>query len=264
MLVIPQDDGSLVVAAQAEHAAASAALAEAWVRPERVPAEVWQRFIETVRRHDDGWTEYERLPLLSPEGVPLDFLGTPTPRHVEVWWRSIDLAEVDDVFAALLVAHHARRLYTTHPPEDQIESRLAAEQFILEATQRIDHYLDYLRSGNVGDRMAMEPHNLAVTHELLLTLDTLTLALAGAVAAPAATLPVWFGQTLAAVQCEWSGAAAGVVRLTPWPFASPVVEVCIVGRRLARGRFESPQDMAHALPSAPPESLRWRIEPGAA
>lgn len=76
-IVIPREAGLLLIH-QYDHAALSSDIARCWRPPAGLPAALWPRFLEAVRRHDDGWREPELAPACDPQGRPYDFKGCPT------------------------------------------------------------------------------------------------------------------------------------------------------------------------------------------
>ncbi len=179
MIVVDQPDGSLLLVRQRDHAAASGLIAQAWRRPTLVASQTWDRQIEAVRRHDDGWSAAEQSPLLDPDGRPFDFKSIPTPQHVALWRRSIELAAQDDPYVALLIAQHARWLYTT-VGQDRIEDQRTAQRFADETAARIDGFIEQLSTGSQAERAAVSPRGLGTARVLVAFFDALSLALVGA------------------------------------------------------------------------------------
>ena len=67
MIVVDEPDGSLLLVRQPHHAAMSAQIAAAWRRPAALSPGVWQRLLEAVRVHDDGWGPFDDpVPLCLP------------------------------------------------------------------------------------------------------------------------------------------------------------------------------------------------------
>jgi len=205
---------------------------------------LWARFIEAVRRHDDGWIESEKRPALDRDGRLHDFKSLPVPLHVEVWRRSVDLARRADPYQGLLVAQHARRLYAEFFRDVSGEDQRLARDFIAEMDRAIDACT------------ASEREDLLASRPLLSFFDGLSLRLLGAIAMDRTELlPFGNDEAVLAVTEEKGG-----VRVQPWPFAAEAVSLDVRGVRLDASRFGSPDDLAVALARAPAETLRFELK----
>jgi hypothetical protein len=259
MLVIRHPDQTCLIAHQADHAATSAAAAELWRRPARLPEEIWPRFLRAVHWHDDGWIEAEKQVGLKGDGLPYDFMSVPTAEHVAIWRRSMALALSRDPYAGLLVAHHARRLYTSRPAEANASDRRLADQFIQDSAILIDQLLEYLSGGTPPERAAVDPRNLMVAVRLLSALDSLTLMLAGALPLTCRTETLCFGDDQAALAVHRDADDPTRVTLDPWPFEPATVRLemkaqqWVAGARL--GAAPGDGDVAQ------PVTLAWSLRP---
>lgn len=74
---------------------------------------VRQELFEAISHHDDGWIEWDRRPKLDEMGCPLSFLEWPVSESIEIWNRSISVAESIGDFAAWVVAGHFSVLLAT-------------------------------------------------------------------------------------------------------------------------------------------------------
>ncbi len=135
--MILQDDGDgLLLFRQTDHALLSGAFATAWGN-DRIPVPPRrERTLIAASRHDDGWAEWELAPKLRPDGEPVDFIRVPASDHAPLYKRGVDLVEVEDEFAGLVVSLHFDRLYTRpfHPGMDPRIEHLKDEA--LEHAQR--------------------------------------------------------------------------------------------------------------------------------
>lgn len=99
---------------QPEHARVAAEICRAWRLEELVdddPA-VRRLFLDAVRRHDDGWIEWERKALDRGARRLLDFKRMPSTDHSDIWRRSVELGAQDHPYLGALIALHAHGLYT--------------------------------------------------------------------------------------------------------------------------------------------------------
>jgi len=244
MIVVNAPDGGLLVVHQPDHAAMSATIAKRWQRPSCVPPERWPQFIDAVRAHDDGWCEWEEQPALDDAGRPIDFKSVHTREHVTIWRRSIQLGALDDDYVGLLIALHARFLYTKLNNEISPDDQRIAQQFIADVSQWIDECI-----GRIDDRVALAPANLSAAQKLFTFLDGLSLMMLGAIEwqPQIEQLPVndeWIDLSLSYKDEE--------VLLDPWPFDCDAWRVSVLVCRLSQRRFDSSAAYHEQLAAAPP------------
>lgn len=257
MIVIHEPDNSLLLVRQRDHAASSTAMAEAWCRPEALAVPIWQRFIEAVRHHDDGWIESEKIPSLDEDGRPLDFKAIPTPHHVTVWRRGIDLAGRNDAYAALLIAQHARWLYT-HFGKDTIEDQARAQKFTDELTTRMDRIIHDLSSGTPCETSAVDPKNLATARTLLSFFDQWSLVLIGALPESESDQILLFNGTSAPLSIE---RRRDEVSVEPWPFMHGPWQLTTIATRLQQNTFTDTNALIQKIAVEPQTHLTWSIRP---
>lgn len=257
MIVVESPDNALLVVRQPDHAASAARIARRWRRPDDFAPAIWDRLIEAVRRHDDGWMPTQQAPPLDAEGRPLGFQAIHTTMHVEIWRRGIDMTASDDLYAALLISQHARWLYT-HVGRGGIEDEAAAMQFADDLARRIDRYIRHLQAGTPEEIVAVEPHRLAKAQRLLSFFDYLSLALIGALPVPAESLePLAFASQVKTVRTSVNETR---VEMDPWPFDTGPWTLDVTATRLDRSRFTDPAELA-ALIRHPETRLTWRMQP---
>jgi hypothetical protein len=257
MIVVPEVNGLRLVR-QPDHARMSAEIAAAWRRPESFSPAIWGRFIEAARRHDDGWTEEERLPALAPDGSPCDFKNLHAGHHAAVWRRSIELAERRDPYQALLVAQHARWLYSAPPAGAPAADRRLDREFAAELEARIARLVERLSAGSPEERRAVSPAERLRARRLLGFFDVLSLSLLGALGPIRSTERLPCADREVGLGLRYSGAEAGI---EPWPFRRTAVRTLAPVIRLARRTFASPQDLAAEIERSPIRRAAWRLRP---
>lgn len=250
----------MLLVCQKDHAATSAQIAAAWCRPGAIMPSIWRRLLEAVRCHDDGWTEADRGPTVDRQGRPHDFKSIPTGRHTAVWQCGIDLVAADDVYVALLMALHARWLYT-HAEQDDVEDQKRAQAFVEQMTLRVDEWIHRLSLGTSEERTAVEPGPLSTARRLLGFFDALSLALIGAIA--------WFDQTdvLAFVderarlsmRRDDPAGHDGCVWIAPWPIETNPLDLSTRAARLPCGRFADADELAQLMDCSSAIDLNWRL-----
>lgn len=261
MIVVEVESGLWILARQTDHAAMCGELAAAWRRPTDIPAAVWPRFLEAVRRHDDGWNQAEQHPALHATGRPHDFKTLPTADHAAIWRRSMDLTEADDPYLALLTCLHARWLYghvVLHPGESD---QRQAQQLMAELAQRADGYIETLRAGEADDRRAVEPTALAAARSLLTVLDKLSLTLLGGLPGIDDLGAAPFGERSQAITLIDRDAAAGTARCAPWPFSPRSVTVRCPAYDITADQTRDPAALGRTLQQPAKRAIAWTLRP---
>ncbi|HZQ69403.1 MAG TPA: DUF3891 family protein [Terriglobales bacterium] len=92
---------------QPDHASLAGDLA-ARISWENIPS-LDPEILEAIRLHDEGWAEFDRMPL-SRAGRPLSFLDFQPADFLKAWRISINRAEESSAIGSLLVSSHFRRL----------------------------------------------------------------------------------------------------------------------------------------------------------
>lgn len=132
-MIVQQQDGTLLLFRQTDHALLSGAFATAWGN-ELIPAPARrEQTLIAASRHDDGWAEWELAPKLLPNGDPVDFIRVPVVDHVPLYKRGIDLVAEEDDYAGLVASLHGERLYTRpfHPEMDPRIDHLKGDDLTL-------------------------------------------------------------------------------------------------------------------------------------
>jgi hypothetical protein len=106
---------------------------------------------------------------------------------------------------------------------------------------------------------AVEPVAMAAAVRLLRLFDSLSLALAGGLPWIERFGPVTVGSELATLALVRTDDGATV---SPWPFASAMVQAVLPARCLPEDRFADGRTLARRLAVAPTIRLAWRLQPG--
>lgn len=190
------------------HAGMCARLAEAWLAPETFPDALWDAVVKASAVHDDGWLRTER-----DLDEPVDFKTIDSAEHARIWRRSVSLAEQHGNVTAMLVALHARWLYTHHNRSDVGDAEVE-QDLVNDLTQRISSGMDALPS-------AIDPALLNDAQQLVSFFDGVSLALIGGIEPFDAWPQLVFGSWRHDVTLAWDGS----VSVTPWPFTYDRVAV---------------------------------------
>lgn len=257
---------------QVEHARVSAELARAWGGgqvPELVCGEdahdphlqdVRQELLAAILHHDDGWAAWEADPAIDVEhGRPYTFTEVPREQAIRLWTDSIRRAAGHGPLAGWVVAGHFVRLLSEsdEPHSEQCEAWLE-KMAAWRGT--------WLNEWHSLNRPVHSPRLAGECLDWLRTFDWLSLWLA--MRGPTTELDQHQGGTTLdegllnakPVELVPAGAsdARGVVRVSPWPFASEAVDVDALGYAVAAREYASGGELAK---SRSPMRLRWRLVP---
>lgn len=252
------DDGAeaWVLISQLAHARLSGELCAAWNDDARSLPMSRDRFIETVRRHDDGWLVWEQRPEVAA-GVPRDFMEMPLDESIAIWRRSIAVAHTIDPAASVIVGSHFRSLcqgsVTKHEarqdrPADQ---QYLAEDFVEEQDSLRAEFLATIKSSRRGEQERSLDRGL----RLLQLFDFASLWLCCSVPTEPTTMHAADDEPLVFTPLE-----DGRITIAPWPFRPESLDLAVVGRQVRAAAYAGSDALAVA-PSTEVE-LRWRLEPG--
>lgn len=286
-------EGALICVTQPDHAAVSGYLAAHWGNDEFAAAGAYAPVDDAARlraetlfaiaQHDNGWWEWEADPPRSPDdGLPLDLVeASADPAEGSARWRR-GIRRFGDgrPYASLLIALHARGLYTPRagqaqesglphplygaspPPAQSGAAREATERFLGELSALEAELRRGVESRGQADWLAPD---LLLPHVRLLQLtDALSLALCSRLLASVDGANRGFGEDRLAFEAvpraHWRDRVAlrlvpageGRVVVEPYPFDRDGLEVTIPCKRfpvLPPGETRS--DSAwHAAPAA--------------
>ena len=258
MIVVEERDNTWRLVTQPEHARLAGELAQRWARPTTLPPAAWPRFVDAVRRHDEGWADAEREPAVDERGRPHTFKTLPTADHADIWRRTVKRLADADPYAGLLIALHGRWLYTKMARPKHRDDP-AAVALLDELATRIDNLLTTLGRDEPALADALAPQALDTARRLLGLLDAWSLMLAGGLSPGRFPEPVAFDAETAQFEIE-PGASA--VRVAPWPFAAPEpFDLAIAARWIPARRYRNALDVASTLRKADVGQLRFRVIP---
>jgi hypothetical protein len=252
---VTADDGTpaWLLISQLAHARLAAELADAWDDDVRPLVEPRRDFIETVRRHDDGWLVWEQRPEVHG-GKPRDFMEMPLDESLAIWRRSIAAAGVTGPAASVIVGGHFRRLLertllkheSRHDWPPDFEH--LAEEFIVEQDA---HRAEYLADCEAGRRASAKADVDRGLHLLqLFDFASLWLCCAARTEPQSMTGPDGEAYVFTPLDVE-------NIVVDPWPFRPAELELSVVGRRIAA--IDYPSDAALAEAPSTEIGPRWRL-----
>lgn len=261
MIVIEQGDGRLLLVRQRDHATTSAQIARAWDAPNAFTPQSWQAIVDATARHDDGWQLLEDEPPLDPKGKPYGFKRMPTESHLQVWRESVDLIEPDKPLVSLLIAQHARWLYTHFSRESTPHELQITQRFIDQMTMLIAGHLQHLMGQPNEHRKAVTAQNLQLARRLVAYFDYLSLWLLGAMGDSSFHEPVAFAERQEIITARMDKNDSSVIRLQPWPFSQKCVQLHTDVRELEQDQFDTSFELAAEMKATPVRALQWTLKP---
>lgn len=228
-MIIRSTEDRLLLIAQSHHAAVAETIVGAW-RRDGFPATPRRRpVLLATRRHDDGWIDEDRSPLVDEaSGRLVDFTDAPDAVKQQIWPRAVALL-TDAPYAGALVAEHALHLFEAHRGDRHWRSFFAA----MEAAR--------------SERLAasgLEAADLQSDYFFVRIGDLLSLTFCNGWSEP---------QRDGEYRVHWDGARLAV---EPDPFDGVEVPLNVAARRLPNRPYFSRHEAAAAYAAAPTVALQ--------
>jgi hypothetical protein len=251
-----------------DHARLAGSFAQAWGNDQFVSPEPRARVLRGIRCHDDGWAMRDAKPRITREGKPsafsADLVGKYSafeeidlPDYLAVRDRAVRLVAGEDAYAGLLISMHTCNLLTEHADR----STIAVEQLplldeFLEAQTGYQQELKRIveRDSSLADEETTE-QRIRDHFRLLQATDNLSLLSCVSYRQAAHLLhplPLRNGGS-SAVTVEVL--ADRHFRLSPYPFAEPLLAFSFPARHIAGHIFVSAADLQARFDAAPVEPL---------
>lgn len=254
MLVSKRPDGcTLQLVPQVNHAHVSGEVARAWQKPAWFNPSAWEEFIQAVRHHDDGWQEVDANPPIDREGHPVHFTAYSSLPHIDIWHRSLTLAQ-DRLtpLAQLFIATHLRQLLQkrqTALPDSHADS--ASQSFANTLQETIEGLLAQLSPQRLY-RDALSADHFQQSIDLFAFFDALSLVFGKGMDWISFTHLLPVGQEVQKMKIHTEICAIRWGRMTPWPFVEEDVSFHLTYYRIPDKAYDSPQSLAVAMAQAKP------------
>lgn len=248
---------------QTAHATVAGQFAERWGGGPFASPTPRAAVTAAAHNHDNGWWAYDRRPHLR-DGEPVGFRGVSPETWVEFYENGIDSVAELDLYAGLLTSMHGsgirRQRYGLSPsmPSSQpayepfVEGeerrqRQLAKELVDDARFTADDetLLDALHDS--GEPPAGTDSRLWRNYQLLQAWDTLSLAVCGTLA-PGETTDIGPVPTEAGSDVTLSVDARSAKRfqVSPYPFETAPLTVCLPTRAVEKGSFETETELFEA------------------
>jgi len=255
-----------------DHAELAGAFAAAWGNEMFCKPEPRSRVLYGIARHDDGWAERDKTPVITRQGKPsafsVELVGKysafeeiDVADYLAVRDRAVRIIAEKDPYAGLLISMHTYNLLTEHADRSTIapDGLVLLDAFL--ERQRV--YQGELRAAIRGDATlspeAKADQRITEHFRLLQACDNLSLLACVAYDAPAHLLhplPLKDGAT-SEIQVLPLGPRH--FRLTPWPFAEPELSFEFPARRVEGKMFASSEQLSAAFAGAKEQKLTVRL-----
>jgi hypothetical protein len=253
------DADQVIAISQTAHAWVAGQLARQWGNEHFADFTPVEPLCYAAEQHDRGFLDWERQPTLDPKsGLPHTFENIPLSLHVALWKRSILELKAVSLYAALVTSlYFVRAVGKRRPIESQAE-RLA--EFLQEQKELQRSLLGSLRKDPYL-RSACSDRAVEYNEKLLAAWDQLSVQLCRN---PVSSFSV--SDVPSALEKSRRLLATPVdpssreIRLEPWPFSKPRVELTCEGHVLDR-RFTSEAELRKYLKDARRVSVIYTLTP---
>jgi hypothetical protein len=257
------DDGAsgAIAIPQASHAWMAWQVAEHWGNRRFARPAPRTEVLAAIFLHDVGWTEFDDSPGIDDDGRPVTFDRMPPAVHLDIWRTSVHRTASFSRYAALLVAEHFATLVDNKTADlldrgDTVAGR-AAQAFRAEMERLQAGWRETLRQ-DARYQPSLDGHAWQVNSGLLAACDRLSVFLCASLGSPF-TITGWTPDGAEeTIRFECTGGPRWRVR--PWPLEGDRLRIQAEGRRLARRRFDSEDDLRQALAHAPVERISFELE----
>jgi Protein of unknown function (DUF3891) len=251
----------VIAISQTAHACVSGQLARQWGN-ERFPSFApTEPLCYAAEQHDRGFLDWERQPTLNPKsGLPHTFENIPLSLHVELQKKSILELKAVSSYAALVTSLYFARAVGKQNPVENLEDRQRIAEFLQEQKALQRNLLSSLRKDPYL-RSACSDRAIEYNQKLLAAWDQLSVQLCRN---PDSKFSVNDVPTAWENSCRLLitpvDPNSREIKLAPWPFSKPRVELTCEGHVLDR-RFTSEADLRKYLKDARRVSVIYTLTP---
>jgi hypothetical protein len=238
---------------QAQRILAISQPAHAWISGQllrRLALDLPETVLLAGEQHDMAWLEWERAPSYEAKARrPPSFREVGAAVHAPMWTAAVERALASyGPHVALLISRHGGRIYR----------RFGLPHAGPRDAEAIRGYLEAQAPREAEWAAGIDSLELERQSDLIAFVDALSLAVCGALSAPA---ELEFPDP-AAPRLRLSAAAPFDLRLAPWPFRGGAFEIEGEGRPVPEGGFADEAAMRGWLASPRRERFVTRLAPG--
>lgn len=233
-MIIRRSGSTLLVIAQEDHAALSAAIMTEWHLDGLLDHPRRETILLATREHDNGWREEDAVTHVGAGGDPLDFISVAAEVKQRIWPRAATRLGEIAPYAGALVAQHALSLF------GQQHTEPAWRPFLSRMEQLQQGLIARCEPGAAG--------TLAADYRFVQAGDQLSLVFCNGWTAP-------FPRPGGRIVLEGAG-----LKVSPDPFGGGRVSLRVPARRIEGRAFGSPRELRAALDTAPVEYVEGHAE----
>ena len=251
---------------QNDHAILAGELAGCWGNDQFARPDPWGSTIQGATLHDCGWPLHDQAPTLNKIGLPLDVFETPREIALRVWTASVNQTVGRDAYAGLLVSLHVLFLSIHAAIADPVD-RFEINKFQhlqVELQEKLRRQLGLradlpLKLGLAQDPSDKREQWLRLNFRLLQAMDLISLAMC-CTRPPFSTTPAVLNQPDGIpVPLTISRVDEQTVRVSPWPFDRPHIELEIPCRSVRAGTFDGDKSFQREFAAAPIQKMPQRV-----
>jgi hypothetical protein len=259
MIVREQDDGSVILVNQTDHAKLSGYLAAHWGNATFAAPQPYVPVVRAAMFHDIGWYKYETGPRLSPQTrKPMGFMQVPSDEDTlaNYQWASEWMDEIDH-YSSLLMRKHRNGIWLgrygaiAHPGAFNNRNMTPLMQ------KFIDHNETLLTQGE--DKM---DDGFQINYKLLQAWDLLSLYVCTQTPKVDYIEPVPTDySTSSGVRVDLKPLDASKIQIDPYPFDVATLPFTVVHRHLPHVVFENEEAFRSAYYRAAPQATPYEFVP---
>lgn len=251
--------------AQDDHAKLAGKLAGHWGNDRFSRPDPMESTILGTTLHDCGWPLHDLAPTLNNNGLPRDVFETPRGIALRVWTASVNQAAGRDAYAELLVSLHVLFLSihaTISDPVDRFEINKFQHQQV-ELQEKLRRRLRLrtdlpLKLGMADDPSDNQEQWLRLNFRLLQALDLISLAMCCTQPPFSKTREVWDRPDGIPVSLTMNRVDERTVRVSPWPFDQPFIELEVPYRAVEARQYEDEEAFQQEFAAVPIEKLNLK------
>lgn len=230
---------------QIDHAHLAEELARQWKFSEWLDV-VDEGLLATIRRHDDGWEDWDHRPELHTGlGRPVEFFELPGHSKLAIWRKSIHQIRDLGPLAEYLVAAHFSSL--RRQSDELIDDE--TQEFLITLDQLCEHWLS---NWNVMNPQAHSWRRAKSALAHLQWFDRLSLGICMTPEGQAFT-----GTMLSGNDFSMRCAGGGCRIVSPWPFTQDELELTVAGRAVPSKQYETTAELLAVANCQ--QSLTWKL-----
>ncbi|MGD0141155.1 MAG: DUF3891 family protein [Tepidisphaeraceae bacterium] len=273
-----QTGKELILINQHDHSRLAGELARRIGNGTFAPPGPFESVVFAIAEHDCGWTAEDSRPQLNAQGQPEHVFEADVLTSLAAWQASVDQVMARDPYAGLLVSLHTMALANraaAREPEALDETarhktfrvrRFVHLQIEVQETlrRRLEMRADLpLRGGLAEQGRAPEEDLLRANFFLLELLDQLSLDLCFDELIFRRIETIYPRQSEGPMSARISSDGDGTMKLNPWPFNCPSVELDVPGRQIAAGPYRNAETLLMACDAGAACSVRVVLRPAA-